>query len=71
MLRASWLARSMSLAAPVVMPSGPLIISSATRPPNNMQIWLMMERRLRLWRSSSGRNIVTPRARPRGTMVIL
>ena len=71
MLRANCVARSMSLAAPVVMPCSPLTICSATRPPNNVQIWLWMERRLKLWRSSSGRNIVTPNARPRGTMVIL
>ena len=46
MLRAMSVARSMSLEAPVVTPSLPRVISSAMRPPNRLQIWLMMCRRL-------------------------
>ncbi len=43
MLRASRVARSMSLDAPVVTPSGPSIISSAIRPPKNEQIFDRIE----------------------------
>ena len=64
-------ARSISLDAPVVTASFPKIISSATRPPNRLVICPMSFLLLMLYLSSSGRNIVTPSALPRGTMVTL
>ncbi|MOA34507.1 hypothetical protein D3C78_1558830 [compost metagenome] len=48
MLRAIWLARMMSLDAPVVTPSKPKVISSAIRPPYSEQIWLISARLDRL-----------------------
>ena len=47
MARAILVALSMSLEAPVVMPSAPRVSSSAMRPPNKEQIWLWMARLLR------------------------
>jgi hypothetical protein len=65
---AIFVARSISFEAPVVIPSGPSVISSAIRPPNNEHIWLTIILLLSEYRSSSGRNIVTPSALPLGMM---
>ena len=46
MLRAISVARSMSLAAPVVTESLPKMSDSAMRPPNRLAIWLSSRRLL-------------------------
>ena len=68
---AMFVATSISLDAPVVMPLSPLIIFSAILPPNNAHILLSKYSLLCIYVSSSGRNMVTPRALPLGIMVTL
>ena len=64
-------ATSISLDAPVVMPWSPLMIFSAILPPNNVAILPKRYSLLCIYVSSSGRNIVTPRALPLGIIVTL
>src|SRR2546423_1713180 len=71
MRRARLVARRMSSAAPVVTLSSPKISSSATRPPNRLVIIAFISSLDWLYLSRSGRNIVTPKARPRGMIVTL
>ena len=68
---AMFVATSISLEAPVVMPFGPLIISSAILPPYKAHILDKRYSLLCIYVSSSGRNIVTPKALPLGIIVTL
>ena len=67
--RATVVAFSMSLAAPVV--GSWKTSSSATRPPSMYASWSSISLRVVEYLSSSGSTIVYPRARPRGRIVIL
>ena len=68
---ATAVATSISFEAPVVMPSLPLIISSAILPPKRAEILPNKYWRDCMYLSSSGKNIVTPKALPRGIIVTL
>ena len=67
--RAISVARSMSLAAPLV--ECPISSSSAARPPIRIATCVSRSSAVCVWRSVSGSCIVTPSARPRGTIVTL
>ena len=64
-------APGVSVAIAFAIASTPRVISSAIRPPNREHSCDSIARLLRLYLSPSGKNCVTPRARPRGMMVTL
>ena len=71
MLLASPVALSISFEAPVVTASSPKISSSATLPPKSAAIMPLILSLLLLYLSSSGKNIVTPKALPLGMILTL